>query len=151
MSCRYAMMQVQGLEWQHWNGGRTPVQTALHWHMTEAAWTFLRLRPHDDFASALPKLGEGGDRAGAMAVTITRRASLLKFDPSLVPPDGVQVVLPCAAPLKQLGKDAAGHAFHAFARRQSGLDQGTGLTSTGVTACPLPCSSCGICLRQLLT
>ena len=85
-----------------------------------------------------------------MAVTITRRASLLKFDPSLVPPDGVQVVLPCAAPLKQLGKDAAGHAFHAFARRQSGLDQGTGLTSTGVIACPLPCSTCGICLRQLL-
>ena len=63
-----------------------------------------------------------------MAVTITRRASLLKFDPSLVPPDGVEVVLPCAAPLKQLRKDAAGHAFHAIARRQSGLDKGTNCT-----------------------
>ncbi|KAK9787621.1 hypothetical protein WJX73_010169 [Symbiochloris irregularis] len=46
----------------------------------------------------------------------------LQFDHELRPSDGCEVCSPLAAPVKQDSKEAAGLAFHAIARRQSGLD-----------------------------
>ena len=56
-----------------------------------------------------------------------RSSSLLQYDADLLPESGLEVCSACAAPVKQASKDAAGHAFHALARRQSGLDKGASL------------------------
>ena len=59
-----------------------------------------------------------------MCAVIMRRKSSLKYDPALIPESGAEIFLACAAPVKAVSKDAAGHCFHALARRQSGLDLG---------------------------
>ena len=45
----------------------------------------------------------------------------LEYDVSLVPPSGSEVLRPGAAPIKHVGKDAAGHRFHDYALKQAGL------------------------------
>ena len=45
----------------------------------------------------------------------------LKHDPQLVPTGGYEVLASLAAPIKNLGKDAAGHRFHEYALRQAGF------------------------------
>ena len=44
----------------------------------------------------------------------------IEYDASLVPSAGLEVCSEFAAPAKLNNKDAAGHAFHAFALRQAG-------------------------------
>lgn len=55
-----------------------------------------------------------------MAVKV-RELRRLQYDPALVPGEGSEVCCEFAAPAKREGKDAAGHAFHAFALKQSGF------------------------------
>ena len=50
-----------------------------------------------------------------------RAPLLLCYDALLVPANGVEVLASLAAPIKNIGKDAAGHWFHQFALRQNGL------------------------------
>lgn len=57
-----------------------------------------------------------------MAVFDSPVVLYLQYDLELLPADGLEVCGTLAAPIKQAGKEAAGHAFNAFARRQSGLD-----------------------------
>ncbi len=45
----------------------------------------------------------------------------LKYAEGAVPPEGFAVLCSLAAPVKHAGKDAAGHLFHEFALKQSGL------------------------------
>ena len=45
----------------------------------------------------------------------------LEYDVTLVPAGGTQVIASSAAPVKHVGKDAAGHKFHEFALRQRGV------------------------------
>ena len=45
----------------------------------------------------------------------------LKHDPQLIPAGGYEVLASLAAPVKNWGKDAAGHRFHEYALRQAGL------------------------------
>ena len=45
----------------------------------------------------------------------------LEWIKSAVPPNGSAVLCSLAAPVKHIGKDAAGHIFHDFALKQSGL------------------------------
>ena len=45
----------------------------------------------------------------------------LEYVQSAVPPNGSAVLCSLAAPVKHVGKDAAGHIFHDFALKQSGL------------------------------
>ena len=63
-----------------------------------------------------------------------RELRRLQYDPALVPVEGLEVCCEFAAPAKREGKDAAGHAFHAFALKQSGF-LGECMT------CSLPASS----------
>lgn len=58
-------------------------------------------------------------RAAAMAVKVVE-LKRIEYDPSLIPAEGSQVSCEFAAPAKLNNKDAAGHAFHAFALRQAG-------------------------------
>ncbi|DBA66447.1 hypothetical protein WJX79_001146 [Trebouxia sp. C0005] len=44
----------------------------------------------------------------------------IAYDPALVPEEGSEICAQLAAPAKHQNKDAAGHAFHAFALRQAG-------------------------------
>lgn len=70
---------------------------------------------------------------GCRDMAVPRRGSgSLKYDPTLVPESGIEVLLSCAAPVKQADKDAAGHAFHSLARRQSGLDKGAAGSAAAV-------------------
>ncbi len=46
---------------------------------------------------------------------------LLEYNVDLVPSDGVQILASSAAPVKHIGKDAAGHKFHHFALLQRGV------------------------------
>lgn len=55
-----------------------------------------------------------------MAVKV-KELRRLQYDPALVPVEGLEVCCEFAAPAKREGKDAAGHAFHAFALKQSGF------------------------------
>lgn len=55
-----------------------------------------------------------------MAVKV-RELRRLEYDTALVPDEGLEVCCEFAAPTKREGKDAAGHAFHAFALKQSGF------------------------------
>ncbi len=48
----------------------------------------------------------------------------LEYDLELVPDGGQAVLLPAAAPVKHRNKDAAGHLFHEWALKQSGLHGG---------------------------
>lgn len=45
----------------------------------------------------------------------------LEYIEGAVPPNGSAVLCSLAAPVKHVGKDAAGHIFHDFALKQSGL------------------------------
>ena len=45
----------------------------------------------------------------------------LKYIEGALPPNGAVVESLLAAPVKHVGKDAAGHIFHEFALKQSGL------------------------------
>ena len=45
----------------------------------------------------------------------------ISYDAALVPAEGQEVVSSLAAPVKHIGKDAAGQAFHLFALKQAGL------------------------------
>ena len=54
-------------------------------------------------------------------MAVTGSLLLLTYDSGLVPAGGVEVVASPAAPVKSIGKDPAGHIFHKFALRQSGL------------------------------
>jgi hypothetical protein len=45
----------------------------------------------------------------------------LEYDVKLVPAGGVEIIASSAAPVKHVGKDAAGHKFHEFALRQRGV------------------------------
>ena len=85
-----------------------------------------------------------------MALPRRRSSSqTIKYDADLVPETGLEVQSCFAAPVKVAGKDAAGHAFHALARRQSGLDKGA-VPSCRLCAAkhtllqPCPASVCGI-------
>ena len=44
----------------------------------------------------------------------------IAYDATLVPAEGSEICAQLAAPAKHQNKDAAGHAFHAFALRQAG-------------------------------
>ena len=46
---------------------------------------------------------------------------LLKYNVDLIPADGPQILASLAAPVKHIGKDAAGHKFHNFALLQRGV------------------------------
>lgn len=46
---------------------------------------------------------------------------LLEYNVDLVPTDGAQTFASSAAPVKHIGKDAAGHKFHHFALLQRGV------------------------------
>ena len=50
-----------------------------------------------------------------------RELRRLQYNPELVPLEGLEVCCEFAAPAKREGKDAAGHAFHAFALKQAGF------------------------------
>jgi hypothetical protein len=45
----------------------------------------------------------------------------LKYVEGALPPNGAVVESLLAAPVKHVGKDAAGHIFHEFALKQSGI------------------------------
>jgi len=45
----------------------------------------------------------------------------LEYDAKLIPAGGVEIIASSAAPVKHIGKDAAGHKFHEFALRQRGV------------------------------
>ena len=49
------------------------------------------------------------------------RSLSLEYPLDLIPAGGSEVVCATAAPIKHENKDAAGHIFHAFALRQSGV------------------------------
>ena len=55
----------------------------------------------------------------AMAVKVVE-LKRIAYDPALVPEEGSEICAQLAAPAKHQNKDAAGHAFHAFALRQAG-------------------------------
>ena len=44
----------------------------------------------------------------------------IAYDATLIPAEGSEICAQLAAPAKHQNKDAAGHAFHAFALRQAG-------------------------------
>ncbi len=44
----------------------------------------------------------------------------IAYDAALIPAEGSEICAQLAAPAKHQNKDAAGHAFHAFALRQAG-------------------------------
>ena len=44
----------------------------------------------------------------------------IAYDAVLIPAEGSEICSEFAAPAKHINKDAAGHAFHAFALRQAG-------------------------------
>ena len=46
---------------------------------------------------------------------------LLEYNADLIPAGGLEVFASSAAPVKHIGKDAAGHKFHEFALRQRGV------------------------------
>jgi len=100
---------------------------------------------------------------------IARRERLrLEYDASLVPEGGPEVCQPAAAPVKHKNKDAAGHIFHEWALKQSGVlgaaravdtcavDERPSPTlcncphSAAHMACMRLCSVCarGCCVRQ---
>lgn len=58
----------------------------------------------------------------AMAAWMASSLLRLEYAAELIPAGGCEICACLAAPVQQQGKEAAGHAFHAFARRQSGLD-----------------------------
>lgn len=49
---------------------------------------------------------------------------LLEYNPELIPAGGTEIVASSAAPVKHIGKDAAGHKFHEFALLQRGVKGG---------------------------
>jgi hypothetical protein len=61
----------------------------------------------------------------AASAGLTRRMSRsrsLEYDITKLPPAGGEVLASCAAPAPcGRSRDAAGHAFHAFALRQAGV------------------------------
>lgn len=46
---------------------------------------------------------------------------LLEYNADLIPAGGLEIFASSAAPVKHIGKDAAGHKFHEFALRQRGV------------------------------
>lgn len=46
---------------------------------------------------------------------------LLEYNQGLIPAGGTQTFASSAAPVKQVGKDAAGHRFHNYALLQRGV------------------------------
>lgn len=59
--------------------------------------------------------------ASLAAMAVTRSLLFLTYDEELAPEGGLEICASLAAPIKNIGKDAAGHRFHEFALRQSGL------------------------------
>jgi len=55
----------------------------------------------------------------AMAVKVVE-LKRIAYDAALIPAEGSEICAQLAAPAKHQNKDAAGHAFHAFALRQAG-------------------------------
>lgn len=60
-----------------------------------------------------------GANSGKMAVADV--VLLLEYNVDLIPIDGPQILASSAAPVKHIGKDAAGHKFHHFALLQRGV------------------------------
>lgn len=56
-----------------------------------------------------------------MEVRYSSRLLCIEYFADLVPPDGEEVRMSVATFQKSHGKDPAGHSFHEFARKQSGV------------------------------